>query len=169
MTGLYITGDRHFGDTLNYCLLRCRIAGRIAPYGEQYEELYQMYSRRNFLKTSATVAAGSLLPSSTLRASIATLAGSVDQPGTIMHTRRLTAGWEVLQGSLGGPWEAWHSEEVAVGQSVALPHSFNAYDGCDPHVPYYRGNGWCRTYGPIANRVSTGPRLLLSHGPGQTT
>ena len=30
-----------------------------------------MYSRRNFLKTSATAAAASLLPSSTLRASIA--------------------------------------------------------------------------------------------------
>src|SRR5260370_20028102 len=135
MTGLYITGDRHFGDTLNYCLLRCRIAGRIAPYGEQYKERYQMYSRRNFLTTSATAAAASLLPSSTLRASISTLAGSVDQPGNIAPARRLTDGWEFLQGSLGGPWEAWHSEEVAVWQPVAMPHCFNAYDGSDPDVP----------------------------------
>ncbi len=132
-----------------------------------------MYSRRNFLKTSATVAAGSLLPSSTLRASIATLAGSVDQPGTIMHTRRLTDGWEFLQGSLGGPWEAWHSEEVAVWQPVAMPHCFNAYDGCDPDVPsdvpYYRGNGWYRTHVPIANPFPKGRTLLHFEGSGQTT
>ena len=24
------------------------------------------------------------------------------------------SGWEYLQGSLGGPWEVWHSEETAV-------------------------------------------------------
>src|SRR5258705_2326970 len=78
-----------------------------------------MYSRRNFLKTS-TAAAASLLPSSTLRASIATLAGSLDQPDNIAHARRLSEGWEFLQGSLGGPWEAWHSEEVAVWQPVTM-------------------------------------------------
>jgi len=72
-----------------------------------------VYSRRNFMKTSATVAA-SLLPSSTLRASIATLAGGVYQPDNMAHPRRLADGWEFLQGSLGGKWETWHSEEVAV-------------------------------------------------------
>jgi len=139
-----------------------------------YEEQYQMYSRRSFLKTSATAAAATLLPSSpllssTLRASIATLAGNVDQPGNIAHARRLTDGWEFLQGSLGGPWEAWHGEEVAVWQPVAMPHCFNAYDGCDPDVPYYRGNGWYRTHVPIANPFPKGRNLLHFEGAGQTT
>ena len=118
-----------------------------------------MYSRRNFLKTSATAAAASLLPSSTLRASIATLAGSVDHPGTITHARRLTDGWEFLQGSLGGPWEAWHSEEVAVWQPVVMPHCFNAYDGCDPDVPYYRGNGWYRAHLQVGAVYAPNPVL----------
>ena len=128
-----------------------------------------MYSRRNFLKTSATVAAASLLPSSTLRASIATLAGSVDQRDNLAHARCLIDGWEFLQGSLGGPWEAWHSEEVAVWQTVAMPHCFNAYDGCDPDVPYYRGNGWYRTHVPIASPFTKGRTLLHFEGAGQTT
>src|SRR5260370_33417787 len=128
-----------------------------------------MYVRRNFLKTSATAAAASLLPSFTLRASIATLAGSVDQPDNIAHAQQLSDGWEFLQGSLGGPWEAWHSEEVAVWQQVAMPHCFNAYDGCDPDVPYYRGNGWYRTHVPIANPFPKGRTPLPFEGAGQTT
>jgi beta-galactosidase len=128
-----------------------------------------MYSRRNFLKTGAAAAAASLLPSSSLRASIATLDGSTDQPDNIAHARRLADGWEFLQGSLGGPWEAWHSEEVAVWQQVAMPHCFNAYDGCDPDVPYYRGNGWYRTHVPIANPFKNGRTLLHFEGAGQTT
>jgi beta-galactosidase len=128
-----------------------------------------MYSRRNFLKTSATVAAASLLPSSTLRASIATLAGGVDRLDNGARARRLADGWEFLQGSLGGPWETWHSEEVAVWQQVAMPHCFNAYDGCDPDVPYYRGNGWYRTHVPVANPFPKGRTLLHFEGAGQTT
>ncbi len=85
-----------------------------------------------------------------------------------MHYR-LTNGWEFLQGSLGSPWEAWHSEEVAVWQSVAMPHCFNAYDACDPDVPYYRGNGWYRTHVPIANPFKSGRTLLHFEGAGQTT
>src|SRR6201987_225824 len=129
-----------------------------------------MYSRRHFIKTSATAAAASLLPSPTLSASIATLAAaSVDQATNITHARRLTDGWDYLQGSLGGPWEAWHSEEVAVWQPVAMPHCFNAYDGCDPDVPYYRGNGWYRTHVPIAIPFPKGRTLLHFEGAGQTT
>src|SRR5260370_11677423 len=133
------------------------------------EEWYQVYSRRNFLKTSATAAAASLLPSSALLASIAPLGGGVDPSDNIGHARRLSDGWEFLQGSLGGPWEAWHSEEVAVWQPVAMPHCFNAYDGCDPDVPYYRGNGWYRTHVPIANPFPKGRTLLHFEGSGQTT
>ena len=125
-----------------------------------------MHSRRQFLKTSAAVAAGSLLHHTSLRASIATLAqGSANGP----IATRLAMGWEYLQGSLGGPWEAWHSEEVASWQPVAMPHCFNAYDGCDPDVPYYRGNGWYRTHVPVANPYKGGRTLLHFEGAGQTT
>jgi len=85
----------------------------------------------------------------------------VNQPDTRARTLRLADGWEFLQGSLGGPWEAWHSEEVAVWQPVAMPHCFNAYDGCDPDVPYYRGNGWYRTHVPVANPFPEGRACVL--------
>jgi beta-galactosidase len=124
-----------------------------------------MHSRRQFLKTSATAAAASLLPCSFLHASIATLSGSDD----IRSTHRISQGWEFLQGSLGGPWEAWHSEEVAIWQAVIMPHCFNAYDGCDPDAPYYRGNGWYRTHIAVANPYKRGRTLLHFEGAGQTT
>jgi beta-galactosidase len=125
-----------------------------------------MHSRRQFLKSSATLAAVSFLPHPSLRASIATLTqnSTDDAIGT-----RLTMGWEYLQGTLGGPWEAWHSEEVATWQPVAMPHCFNAYDGCDPDVPYYRGNGWYRAHVPIANPYKGGRTLLHFEGAGQVT
>jgi len=127
-----------------------------------------MYSRRRFLQTSA--AAVSLLPSAPLRATLATLARYAGgQASDTPRTRRLADGWEFLQGSLGGPWEAWHSEEVAVWQPIAMPHCFNAYDGCDPDVPYYRGNGWYRAHVPIANPFENGRTLLHFEGAGQTT
>src|SRR5271170_6844120 len=128
-----------------------------------------MYSRRSFLRSGATVAAASLLPSSSLRASIATLGSSANQANDTSRTRRLANAWEFLQGSLGGPWEAWHSEEVAVWQQIAMPHCFNPYDGCDPDVPYYRGNGWYRTHALITNPFKNGRTLLHFEGAGQTT
>ncbi|RSL18762.1 beta-galactosidase [Edaphobacter aggregans] len=125
-----------------------------------------MYSRRQFLKSSATVAAVSLLPRPSLSASIATLAqASADSP----VSTRLTTGWEYFQGPLASPWEAWHSEELATWQPVAMPHCFNAYDGCDPDVPYYRGNGWYRTHAPITNPYKGGRTLLHFEGAGQAT
>jgi beta-galactosidase len=128
-----------------------------------------MYSRRNFLKTSATAAAVSLLPSPILRASIATLSSTPNDAGISSHARRLSDGWEFLQGSLGGPWEIWHSEEIAIWEKIAIPHCFNAYDACDPDVPYYRGNGWYRTHVPIANPFQGGRTLLHFEGAGQTS
>jgi len=128
------------------------------------------YSRRDFLKTGATVAAASLLPSSSLRASLATLGTGADQTeGTVVHARRLADGWEYVQGPMGAQWQVWHSEEVAVWQPVAMPHCFNAYDGCDPDVPYYRGNGWYRSHVPVANPFKNGRTLLHFEGAGQTT
>jgi beta-galactosidase len=127
-----------------------------------------MYSRRSFLKTGATAAAASLFPSSALPASIATL-GSNSGQDTVPRTRRLADGWEYLQSPMSGPWQVWHSEEVAVWQQVAMPHCFNAYNGCDPDVPYYRGNGWYRTHVSIANPFKNGRTLLHFEGAGQTT
>jgi beta-galactosidase len=123
------------------------------------------YSRRSFLQTGAVTFAASLIPSSSLCASIADL--SSDQPSA--NARRLSTGWEYVQATLSGPWEAWHSEEIAVWQKVAMPHCFNAYDGCDPDTPCYRGNGWYRTYVPIANPFPNGRTLLHFEGAGQTT
>ena len=50
-----------------------------------------------------------------------------------------------------------------------MPHCFNAYDGCDPDVPYYRGNGWYRTHIKTANPFKNGRTLLHFEGAGQTT
>lgn len=125
-----------------------------------------MHSRRQFLKASASAAALSLLPRP-LHASIATLAAN--RPDAATASRRLAEGWEYLEGSLGGPWEVWHSKEVAVWQPVAMPHCFNAFDGCDPDAPYYQGNGWYRTHAPIANPYTNGRTLLHFEGAGQTT
>ena len=127
-----------------------------------------MYSRRQFLKTGTTVAAASLLPHSPLHASIAALAGSGVNAADDAQTRRLSTGWEYLQESMGGLWEVWHSKETAVWQPVAMPHCFNAYDACDPDVPYYKGNGWYRTHVTIANPYKEGRTLLHFEGAGQT-
>ncbi|MDW5265084.1 MULTISPECIES: glycoside hydrolase family 2 TIM barrel-domain containing protein [Acidobacteriaceae] len=127
-----------------------------------------MYSRRQFLKTGTTAAAISLLLRTSLHASIATLASSAADSLDGAQSQRLTSGWEYLQGTMGGPWEVWHSKETAVWQAVAMPHCFNAYDACDPDVPYYQGNGWYRTQVAIANPYKAGRTLLHFEGAGQT-
>ena len=128
-----------------------------------------MYSRRHFLKTSVTAASLPLLTNSVLRASIATLAGNSPQAAVAVHSRRLAEGWEYVQGTLSGPWEVWHSEELATWQPIAMPHCFNAYDACDPDTPYYRGNGWYRTRISVANPYPNGRTLLHFEGAGQAT
>jgi len=82
---------------------------------------------------------------------------------------RLSDGWEFFKGPLGGPWEVWHSNELAVFEKVAMPHCFNAMDGCDPDVPYYRGPGWYRTWLQPKNPFANGRTLLHFWGAGQVT
>ncbi|WP_035348496.1 glycoside hydrolase family 2 TIM barrel-domain containing protein [Edaphobacter aggregans] len=126
-----------------------------------------MPTRRQFLASSVSAAAAaSFLSRSALSASLARLA---DGGSSASENCRLSAGWEYFQGSLGGPWEVWHSQEVAAFQPVAMPHCFNAYDGCDPDVPAYRGPGWYRTHVPIANPYPNGRTLLQFEGAGQDT
>lgn len=127
-----------------------------------------MYSRRQFLKTSATAAAISILPRTSLHATIATLASGATDSLDGAQSRRLSDGWEYLQGTMGGVWEVWHSKETAVWQPVVMPHCFNAYDACDPDVPYYQGNGWYRTHVTAANPYKMGRTLLHFEGAGQT-
>ena len=82
---------------------------------------------------------------------------------------RLSEGWEFFKGPLGGPWEVWHSNELAVFSKVAMPHCFNAMDGCDPEVSYYRGQGWYRTWIQPKNPYAEGRTLLHFWGAGQVT
>src|SRR5580658_8402509 len=95
-------------------------------------------SRRDFLKTSAWAAGASAVGGLHVTRALALSA-------TGANTQRLATGWEFVPQSLGGVWEAWHSEGIAVWQPVTLPHCFNHYDACDPDRPYYRGQGWYRT------------------------
>jgi hypothetical protein len=97
-------------------------------------------SRRSFLAASVQIAVTSALP-----VAPAWLRMLAEQPSASSFYP-LTDGWEYFQGSLDGPWEVWNSSEIAVWETVALPHCFNHYDACDPDIPAYRGPGW---FGPI--------------------
>lgn len=117
-------------------------------------------SRRDFLKTSAWAAGASAVGGLHVTRALALSA-------TGANTQRLATGWEFVPQSLGGVWEAWHSEGIAVWQPVTLPHCFNHYDACDPDMPYYRGQGWYRTKLAIDNPYPKGRTLLHFGGAGQ--
>ena len=89
--------------------------------------------------------------------------------GADSSSRRISDGWEFLKATLGGPWEVWHSAEVAVWEPVKMPHCFNAYDACDPDVQYYQGSGWYRTHVEISNPHPGGRTLLHFEGAGQAS
>jgi beta-galactosidase len=118
-------------------------------------------SRRDFLKTSALVAAAALTSNA--------LAGETG-PGNQQTSERLLTGWEHYRGSLGGPWEVWRGAKASdqvLWQKVDLPHCFNARDAVDPDEVYYRGEGWYRTTLNIANPFPNGRTLLHFEGAGQ--
>jgi len=121
-------------------------------------------SRRTFVQAVAGSGALAVLPRS-LSASIAQQAVAATDAST--H-RRLSEGWELFQGPLSIPWQVWNSADMTVWQPVAMPHCFNAYDGCDPDTPYYRGSGWYRTHVKIDNPFANGRTLLHFEGAGQT-
>lgn len=125
-------------------------------------------TRRQFLATSAKVTAAAATASRLISPSLAR--ALPQSPGETSQTpQRLTDGWEFFRGPLGSPWEAWHSEELAVFDPVSMPHCFNAYDACDPDVSYYRGQGWYRTYIQPRNPYPHGRTLLHFWGAGQET
>src|SRR5579875_3138913 len=121
-------------------------------------------SRRQLLVEGAKfVGAAAVMPSI---AWAATTPAGEDTPTAPV---RLSEGWEFFKGPLGGPWEVWHSEELGVFDKVAMPHCFNAMDGCDPDVAYYRGPGWYRTWIQLNNPHANGRSLLRFWGAGQVT
>lgn len=130
-------------------------------------ELTPTLTRRQLLSGGAKLAgaAAMLHVSPALARAISTPAGS-EEP---LAPTRLSEGWEFFKGPLGGPWEVWHSQELAVFEKVAMPHCFNATDGCDPDVPYYRGQGWYRTWLQPKNPYANGRTLLHFWGAGQVT
>jgi len=83
--------------------------------------------------------------------------------------QRLTDGWEFYRGPLDAKFQVWHSEELVTWQKVTLPHCFNAYDGCDPDTPAYRGQGWYRRKLSIDNPYPQGRMLLHIEGAGQSS
>jgi beta-galactosidase len=123
-------------------------------------------TRRTFVGGAAAAVAVAARP---LSASIARAVSTGADDKTVETVHRLTDDWELFQGSLAGPWEVWHSEELAVFKPVTVPHCFNAYDGCDPDVSYYRGQGWYRTRLKVENPFAGGRTLLHFLGAAQVT
>jgi beta-galactosidase len=126
-------------------------------------------TRRQFVARGASTAfvmAGATRP---ISASIARAVANSAGDGSDAAVTKLDEGWELFQGSLDGPWEVWHSEELANFAPVGMPHCFNAYDACDPDTPYYRGPGWYRTKLMVSNPFAGGRTLLHFQGAGQTT
>src|SRR5436305_2114519 len=99
-------------------------------------------SRRQFIARTSAATATVTLAAHPLSASIARAISSAPGVTPASTTQRLSKDWEFFGGPLAGPWEVWHSEELAAFAPVPMPHSFNAGDACDPDTPYYRGQGW---------------------------
>lgn len=130
-------------------------------------ELSPKLTRRQVLAGGVKIAGGAaaLQMSPGIARAISTPAGGDEAVAPV----RLSDGWEFFKGPLGGPWEVWHSQELAEFEKVAMPHCFNAMDGCDPDVSYYRGQGWYRTWIQPKNPYANGRTLLHFRGAGQVT
>jgi beta-galactosidase len=118
-------------------------------------------SRRSFVQTGAAAAAALSLRIPLL-ASVVQAADSAQ-----IHDVRLESGWEFYRGPLDPRQQVWNSEELVVWDKVTVPHCFNAYDGCDPDTPAYRGSGWYRTKLQVANPFQNGRTLLHFEGASQ--
>ncbi len=120
-------------------------------------------SRRAFLKAGSAACAltGLSIP---MLASVFQGAPSGESNAADIH---LDSGWEFYRGPLDPRFQVWHSEELLTWEVVTVPHCFNAYDGCDPDTPAYRGPGWYRTRLTLANPYRNGRTLLHFEGAGQ--
>ncbi len=116
-------------------------------------------SRRNFLKAGTVTCA--------LSAFRAPLIASVFQATENNSGQRLDSGWEFYRGPLDPRFQIWNRQELVRWADVSLPHCFNAYDGCDPDAPAYRGPGWYRTKLSVSNPYRNGRILMHFEGAGQ--
>ena len=118
-------------------------------------------TRREFLKSSALATAAAFIPISKAQ---------TDPTATnFINAERLTSGWELFRGPLGGVWDVWRgdTEESRGWKGVEVPHCFNARDAVDPVQPYYEGPGWYRRKLQVRNPFENGRTLLLFEGAGQ--
>ena len=120
-----------------------------------------VFTRRDFLKSSAFVAAATLIPVASAQSYSATPNSTTSET--------LATDWEYFRGSLGGIWDVWRGDtaESTVWQKVEVPHCFNARDAVDPDEPYYEGPGWYRRKLQPRNPFDNGRVLLLFEGVGQ--
>ena len=116
-------------------------------------------SRRSLLKTGAAI--------SVLGAIHAPLLASALEAAEHTASKRLDSGWEFYRGPLDPRFQIWNSEELVTWAPVTVPHCFNAYDGCDPDTPAYRGPGWYRTKLTLGNPYAQGRTLLYFEAAGQ--
>ena len=123
-----------------------------------------MRTRRQFIRDGALVVAAS----SSARQVSPLLAQSVLRDGVVADSQNLSEGWQFLRMPLAAPWQVWSSQPLAPWQPVSLPHCFNAYDGCDPDAPAFRGKAWYRRPIRIDNPFPGGRTLLHFEGVGQT-
>ncbi|HEY4010297.1 MAG TPA: glycoside hydrolase family 2, partial [Acidobacteriaceae bacterium] len=89
------------------------------------------------------------------------------QSRAALPDQRLEEGWEFYKGPLDPRFQIWYSQELVTWEPMTVPHCFNAYDGCDPDVPAYRGPGWYRRKLKVANPYTNGRTLLHFEGAGQ--
>jgi beta-galactosidase len=120
-------------------------------------------SRRRFLGQSSALAVSAFVSPG--------LARAVEKsPATALPTHQeLVEGWSYLRMPLAGPWQVWSDQALAPWSNVTIPHCFNAYDGCDPDTPAYRGKGWYRRTLEIDNPYPGGRSLLHFEGAGQSS
>jgi beta-galactosidase len=79
----------------------------------------------------------------------------------------LGAGWRFLRADAPGAQAAEFDDSVPAWADVAVPHSYNAFDGQDGGSDYYRGVAWYRLHLP-ARPTPAGRRVYLQFDAANT-
>jgi len=120
-------------------------------------------SRRSFLKAGSATCAVVGLNAPLLASVVQALPTGEAAPTSIS----LNEGWEFYRGPLDPRFQVWNSGELVTWRPVTVPHCVNAYDGCDPDTPAYRGPAWYRIGLTPANPYRNGRTLLHFEAAGQ--
>jgi beta-galactosidase len=141
------------------------IASVIKIRGGRQRDHSDIFTRRDFLKSTAAAAVGAFVPILDARSN--SQSSSVAVNGTTSEI--LTTGWEYFRGSLGSAWDVWRADiaESTGWKKIDVPHCFNAHDAVDPDQPYYEGPAWYRRKLQPRNPFENGRILLLFEGVGQ--